>query len=39
MWGTFKMDREDGVTFDCIVPSFSLESRGGAMGPPENILE
>ncbi|CAA2962566.1 polymerase delta-interacting 2 [Olea europaea subsp. europaea] len=26
MWGTFKMQREDGHTFECKVPPFSLES-------------
>lgn len=27
MWGTFRMEREDGYTFDCRVPPFSLESK------------
>nr|CAG4651880.1 EOG090X07J3 [Triops cancriformis] len=27
MWGTFRMEREDGYTFDCRIPPFSLESR------------
>lgn len=26
MWGTYKMQREDGYTFECKIPSFSLES-------------
>lgn len=26
MWGTFKMQRENGYTFECKIPSFSLES-------------
>jgi polymerase delta-interacting protein 2 len=26
MWGTFKMQREDGYTFECRIPPFSLES-------------
>lgn len=26
MWGTFKMQREDGHTFECRIPPFSLES-------------
>uniref|UniRef100_A0A1B6IXV3 ApaG domain-containing protein n=1 Tax=Homalodisca liturata TaxID=320908 RepID=A0A1B6IXV3_9HEMI len=28
MWGTFRMEREDGYTFDCRIPPFSLESKG-----------
>lgn len=27
MWGTFRMEREDGHTFDCRCPPFSLESK------------
>jgi len=27
MWGTFKMEREDGHTFDCRIPPFTLESK------------
>lgn len=27
MWGTFRMEREDGHTFDCRIPPFSLESK------------
>ncbi|XP_069508134.1 polymerase delta-interacting protein 2-like isoform X2 [Ambystoma mexicanum] len=27
MWGTFRMEREDGYLFDCRIPPFSLESR------------
>ncbi|XP_050353249.1 polymerase delta-interacting protein 2 isoform X1 [Nymphalis io] len=27
MWGTFRMEREDGYTFDCRIPPFSLESK------------
>ena len=30
MWGTFKMEREDGFTFDCRIPPFSLESKPGS---------
>lgn len=26
MWGTFKMQKENGYTFECKIPSFSLES-------------
>ncbi|ENN72563.1 hypothetical protein YQE_10903, partial [Dendroctonus ponderosae] len=37
MWGTFRMEREDGYTFDCRIPPFSLESKaeGGPATPPE----
>jgi len=41
MWGTFKMEREDGFTFDCRIPPFSLESKSGPgpndddLGPPK----
>ncbi|KAK9874140.1 hypothetical protein WA026_002495 [Henosepilachna vigintioctopunctata] len=27
MWGTFRMEREDGYNFDCRIPPFSLESK------------
>jgi len=27
MWGTFRMEREDGTAFDCRIPPFSLESK------------
>lgn len=27
MWGLFRMEREDGYTFDCKIPSFPLESK------------
>lgn len=27
MWGTFRMEREDGFAFDCRIPPFSLESK------------
>jgi len=32
MWGTFRMEREDGCTFDCRIPPFSLESKGADEG-------
>lgn len=32
MWGTFRMEREDGYSFDCRIPPFSLESK--AEEPP-----
>ncbi|KAJ8939324.1 hypothetical protein NQ318_005685 [Aromia moschata] len=39
MWGTFRMEREDGYTFDCRIPPFSLESKpeGGSATPPDTI--
>ena len=27
MWGTFRMERQDGLAFDCVIPPFSLESK------------
>lgn len=35
--GTFRMEREDGYTFDCRIPPFSLESKaeGGPATAPE----
>jgi len=27
MWGTFRMERQDGLNFDCVIPPFSLESK------------
>lgn len=27
MWGTFKMEKKDGTTFDCRIPPFLLESK------------
>lgn len=27
MWGTFRMEREDGINFECRIPPFSLESK------------
>ncbi|KAK4878693.1 hypothetical protein RN001_011199 [Aquatica leii] len=39
MWGTFRMEREDGYSFDCRIPPFSLESKSGVTTttPPETI--
>lgn len=34
MWGTFKMQRDDGYTFECRIPSFSLESSIDTTTPP-----
>lgn len=33
------MEREDGYTFDCRIPPFSLESKpdGGSATPPDNV--
>ncbi|XP_039298844.1 polymerase delta-interacting protein 2 isoform X4 [Nilaparvata lugens] len=33
MWGTFRMEREDGYTFDCRIPPFSLESKNDESNP------
>ncbi|XP_073994233.1 polymerase delta-interacting protein 2-like isoform X2 [Rhodnius prolixus] len=33
MWGTFRMEREDGYTFDCRIPPFSLESKTDEENP------
>nr|CAG4640917.1 EOG090X07J3 [Eulimnadia texana] len=35
MWGTFRMEREDGYSFDCRIPPFSLESKQG--NPNDNL--
>lgn len=34
MWGTFRMQREDGHTFECRIPPFSLESSIDPTTPP-----
>lgn len=34
MWGTFRMEREDGYAFDCRIPPFSLESKSDEGTPP-----
>ncbi|EDW68158.1 polymerase delta-interacting protein 2 [Drosophila virilis] len=35
MWGTFRLEREDGYAFDCKIPPFSLESKpDDASTPP-----
>ncbi|XP_034237700.1 polymerase delta-interacting protein 2 [Thrips palmi] len=36
MWGTFRMEREDGYTFDCRIPPFSLESKNEDGSSPSN---
>lgn len=37
--GTFRMEREDGYTFDCRIPPFSLESKpyGSPASPIETV--
>jgi len=35
MWGTFRMEREDGHAFDCRIPPFSLESKQEDPNDPE----
>lgn len=37
MWGTFRMEREDGHTFDCRIPPFSLESKPDEGTPPPAV--
>lgn len=37
MWGTFKMERRDGTTFDCNIPNFSLESTTDS-DPPHGFV-
>ncbi|XP_065831189.1 polymerase delta-interacting protein 2-like isoform X2 [Oscarella lobularis] len=32
MWGTFRMERQDGSTFDCRIPPFALEIREASSG-------
>ncbi|XP_014216756.1 polymerase delta-interacting protein 2 [Copidosoma floridanum] len=34
MWGTFRMEREDGYAFDCRIPPFSLESKADESTSP-----
>uniref|UniRef100_A0ABD2W488 ApaG domain-containing protein n=1 Tax=Trichogramma kaykai TaxID=54128 RepID=A0ABD2W488_9HYME len=34
MWGTFRMEREDGYAFDCRIPPFSLESKADEPATP-----
>ncbi|XP_046385222.1 polymerase delta-interacting protein 2 [Ischnura elegans] len=38
MWGTFRMEREDGYTFDCRIPPFSLESKSDESSPPSGVI-
>nr|CAG4649390.1 EOG090X07J3 [Scapholeberis mucronata] len=38
MWGTFRMEREDGHTFDCRIPPFSLESKSEDDNSPSGIV-
>ncbi|XP_034112889.1 polymerase delta-interacting protein 2 [Drosophila albomicans] len=34
MWGTFRLEREDGYSFDCKIPPFSLESKPDDVNAP-----
>ncbi|XP_017864783.1 PREDICTED: polymerase delta-interacting protein 2 [Drosophila arizonae] len=34
MWGTFRLEREDGYAFDCKIPPFSLESKPDDVSTP-----
>nr|CAH0104553.1 unnamed protein product [Daphnia galeata] len=38
MWGTFRMEREDGHTFDCRIPPFSLESKNEDNNLPTGVV-
>ncbi|XP_050410033.1 polymerase delta-interacting protein 2 [Patella vulgata] len=38
MWGTFKMERRDGTSFDCKIPPFSLESKSEEINNPNDFL-
>ncbi|ROT75550.1 hypothetical protein C7M84_005906 [Penaeus vannamei] len=38
MWGTFRMEREDGFTFDCRIPPFSLESKQEDTSQPTSVI-
>ncbi|KAK7588142.1 hypothetical protein V9T40_005387 [Parthenolecanium corni] len=38
MWGTFRMEREDGYNFDCRIPPFSLESKMDDKSQPPNVI-
>lgn len=38
MWGTFRMEREDGYTFDCRIPPFSLESKSEDSTQPAGVV-
>lgn len=38
MWGTFRMEREDGYTFDCRIPPFSLESKSEDSTQPTGVI-
>jgi len=35
MWGTFRIEREDGHAFDCRIPPFSLESKQEEANDPQ----
>lgn len=38
MWGTFRLEREDGHSFDCKIPPFSLESKPEDSTPEKSGL-
>ncbi|XP_070571607.1 polymerase delta-interacting protein 2-like [Ptychodera flava] len=38
MWGTFRMERADGRTFDCRIPPFSLESKQDDSSSPHGFF-
>uniref|UniRef100_A0A6A7FU64 Polymerase delta-interacting protein 2-like isoform X1 n=2 Tax=Hirondellea gigas TaxID=1518452 RepID=A0A6A7FU64_9CRUS len=39
MWGTFRMQRDDGHVFECRIPPFSLESKQGVFSSPSPDTE
>ncbi|XP_077995477.1 polymerase delta-interacting protein 2-like [Glandiceps talaboti] len=38
MWGTFRMEKSDGRTFDCRIPPFSLESKHDGSSSPHGYF-
>lgn len=38
MWGTFRMERSDGFTFDCRIPPFTLESKTDDSSTPHGFF-
>ncbi|XP_033123282.1 polymerase delta-interacting protein 2-like [Anneissia japonica] len=38
MWGTFRMERNDGYTFDCRIPPFTLESKQSDASNPHGFF-
>ncbi|XP_071944012.1 polymerase delta-interacting protein 2-like isoform X2 [Antedon mediterranea] len=38
MWGTFRMERNDGYSFDCRIPPFTLESKQSETNNPHGFF-